>query len=140
VAARFADAGPRQWRLAVVHQPAAVLRDQDRADLLHGHDAALRRWSQAGVDLVLGGHIHLPYVIAMHEHDRALPRPLWVVQAGTAVSSRVRHEAGNSVNVLRALDAAAGRRCAIERWDWDAGRAAFGLARRDEVAAGGAAG
>jgi 3',5'-cyclic AMP phosphodiesterase CpdA len=140
VVERFTGAAPAQWRVAVVHQPAAVARDEDRGHLLHGHAHALRRWSEAGVDLVLGGHIHLPYVVALHERDPALPRPLWVVQAGTAVSSRVRHEAGNSVNVLRTLEAAAQRRCAIERWDWHAGRAEFGLARRDEVAAGGEAG
>ena len=55
-----------------------------------------------------------------------LPRAVWAVQAGTAVSRRVRSEAGNSVNVFRlgtdlaatdAGGAAALRRCVVERWD-----------------------
>ena len=57
------------------------------ADLLHGHDAAMRPWSSAGADLVLGGHIHLPYVLPLHERWPTLPRPMWVVQAGTAVAA-----------------------------------------------------
>ncbi len=41
-------------------------RSRDRANLLRGHQAALQAWSAAGADLVLGGHIHLPYTLAPH--------------------------------------------------------------------------
>ena len=51
--------------------------------------------------LVLGGHIHLPYVAPLHGSIEGLARRAWAVQAGTAVSRRVRHEAGNSVNLIR---------------------------------------
>jgi 3',5'-cyclic AMP phosphodiesterase CpdA len=136
VASRSAGAPSSQWRVAVVHQPVAALVAQDRANVLHGHAAAIRRWSAAGVDLVLGGHIHLPYVLALHERDRTLPRPIWAVQAGTAVSSRVRHEADNSVNVVRTLDAARGRRCRVERWDWSAPRAAFERSASHDLSTG----
>lgn len=116
------DRRPAQWRMVVVHQPVAVTRPQDRHDLLHGHAAALRAWAAAGADIVLGGHIHLPYVLAVHRQMAGLAQPIWAVQAGTAVSHRVRAEAGNSVNVVRA-DASAGpvhaRRCSVERWDHD---------------------
>ena len=133
-AACFAGASAAQWRVVVVHQPAAVVRDADARDLLHGHAGAVRRWCEAGVDLVLGGHIHLPYLVPLHERDTSLPRPLWVVQAGTAVSTRVRHEAGNSVNVLRTLEAEQGRRCRVERWDWQEKRGAFEVVKSDELA------
>ncbi|MBP8804838.1 MAG: metallophosphoesterase, partial [Pseudoxanthomonas sp.] len=83
VAGLLAAASPRQLRVVVVHQPAAVTRAGDRANLLRGHDAALQAWSVAGADLVLGGHIHLPYTLA----PQGLARRLWVLQAGTAVSS-----------------------------------------------------
>jgi len=112
VAARLARARPAQWRLVVVHQPVAVTREADRPNLLHGHEQAVRRWAEAGADIVLGGHIHLPYVLPLHEHRPGLPRPLWAVQAGTAVSDRVRSDAGNSVNLLRM-----GATCRVERWD-----------------------
>jgi UDP-2,3-diacylglucosamine pyrophosphatase LpxH len=63
--------------------------------------AAVARWAEAGADLILGGHIHLPYVRSLHEAvSRAVARA-WAVQAGTAVSSRVRGGQPNSVNVVR---------------------------------------
>lgn len=126
VAGLLATASPQQLRVVVVHQPAAVIRSRDRANLLRGHQAALQAWSVAGADLVLGGHIHLPYTLA----PQGLARRLWVLQAGTAVSSRTRAEVPNSVNIVRwnepsgAHDApapqgsAAGGSCLVEQWDF----------------------
>ena len=126
VAKLLSAASPQQLRLVVVHQPAAVAQVDERCNLLRGHDAALQAWSAAGADLVLGGHIHLPYTLALH----GLPRRLWVLQAGTAVSARTRPEAPNSVNILRWCEALgthgdlaqarAGKAesCLIEQWDF----------------------
>ena len=126
VASLLTAASAQQLRVVVVHQPAAVTRAEDHVNLLRGHQAALRAWSAAGADLVLGGHIHLPYTLAQH----GLARRLWVVQAGTAVSSRIRLEAPNSVNILRwgassgaraeraRAGAEAGKDCLIEQWDF----------------------
>lgn len=126
VASLLTAASAQQLRVVVVHQPAAVTRAEERVNLLRGHQAALRAWSAAGADLVLGGHIHLPYTLAQH----GLARRLWVVQAGTAVSSRIRLEAPNSVNILRwgassgaraeraRAGAEAGKDCLIEQWDF----------------------
>ena len=126
VARRCEQAPAAQWRIVVVHQPVAVPRPQEVHNLLHGREAAVRRWSAAGVDLVLGGHIHLPFVLPLHEQLTGLPRRLGAVQAGTAVSKRVRAEAGNSVNLIR-IDAGAGTtgpagaaaapQLQVERWD-----------------------
>ena len=132
VALRLRQATPQQLRVVVAHHPFAVPRDSEKRNLVHGHDRALRRWAEAGADLVLGGHIHLPAVMPLHERLPGLPRRMWVVQAGTAVSSRVRHDAGNSVNVVRLADADPAdiavpgrRRCRIERWDWQPDSAVF---------------
>jgi len=122
----LAAATPRQLRVVVVHQPAAVTQARDRPNLLRGCDTATRAWSAAGADLVMGGHIHLPYTLPMP----GLARRLWVVQAGTAVSSRTRPRVPNSVNVLRWGEATdeggfqtharvgAGDHCLIEQWDF----------------------
>ena len=126
VAKLLTAASPRQLRVVVVHQPAAVTQDRDRPNLLRGHRAATQAWSAAGADLVMGGHIHLPYTLAL----QGLARQLWVVQAGTAVSSRTRPNVPNSVNLLRWGAASAGPDdqlhngpeagacCLIERWDF----------------------
>ena len=129
VAQLVAGAAPAQLRVVVVHQPVAVPRTQDEPDLLRGHEPALQRWAAAGADIVMGGHIHLPYVMALP----GLARPLWAVQAGTAVSARVRAGVPNSVNLLRwGADAAPGC-CQVEQWDYSAESAAFVRAKVSEV-------
>jgi len=126
VANLLSAASPAQLRVVVVHQPAAVTQVRDRPNLLRGHTDAVRAWSAAGADLVMGGHIHLPYILALP----GLARRLWVVQAGTAVSSRTRPGVPNSVNVLRWGESSCGSRaeaslqseaancCLIEQWDF----------------------
>jgi 3',5'-cyclic AMP phosphodiesterase CpdA len=115
------QAGPRQLRIVVTHQPACVMRPEDEKDRLHGGEAALQAWSAAGADLVLGGHIHLPYVSDLCARAPSAPRQTYCVQAGTAVSHRVRHGTPNSVNLIRweAAPPAAPRVCRVERWDYD---------------------
>lgn len=125
VVRRLERARPAQWRMILVHHPVAVTRVQDHHNLLHGHEAAVQRWAAAGADLILGGHIHLPFFMPLRERWPQLSRAVWALQAGTAVSSRVRADAGNSVNIIRlgataaTLDSNADgqRHCVVERWD-----------------------
>ena len=118
-----------QLRVVVVHQPAAVTRAEDIPNRLRGHAAALQRWAAAGADLVMGGHIHLPYVLPVD----GLARPLWVVQAGTAVSSRVRSGMPNSVNLVRWGEHAAPGCCLVEQWDFSAADRAFARVKAVEL-------
>lgn len=136
VARRLERARPDQVRVLLVHQPMAVTRREDEGNLLHGRERAVRRWAAAGADLVLGGHIHLPFVMPLHETHARLARRVWVVQAGTAVSSRVRQGAGNSVNVIRRIDGGAGPRCVVERWDYAADADRFAAVEARELALG----
>ena len=129
VTRNLAAARPEQLRIVVVHQPVAVTRAEDVNNRLHGHAHALRRWSEAGADLVLGGHIHLPYVLQVH----GAARRIWAVQAGTAVSSRVRRGVPNSVNLLRWNAASSPPLCAIEQWDFSGTEQAFVCARVSHV-------
>jgi len=125
VADRLASATAAQRRVVVTHQPVLVTRPEDESNRLHGADAALRRWAAAGADLVLGGHIHLPFVRPVHEAGAGVSRALWAVQAGTAVSSRVRGGQPNSVNLLRPGAASGPRTCTVERWDHAASEGRF---------------
>jgi hypothetical protein len=70
----------------------------------------------------MGGHIHLPYVLPLRSRWPDLPREVWAVQAGTALSSRVRGGIPNSVNVIRT---GPGRGAVVERWDVDATAGVF---------------
>jgi 3',5'-cyclic AMP phosphodiesterase CpdA len=123
VASRLRSARAQQLRIVVVHQPVHVIRAEDFTNLLHGYEPAVMAWSAAGADLIMGGHIHLPYVRPLADHFADLPRRVWAVQAGTAVSHRVRHEAPNSVNVIRHHTKHV--TCEIERWDFAAASREF---------------
>src|SRR5690606_15466543 len=106
-------------------QPVHVIREKDITNLLINHEPAIREWAAAGADLVLGGHIHLPYVRPLNTADRRLASELWSVQAGTATSTRIREGISNSVHVIR-HDAASDRSvCLVEQWDFDEGRIDF---------------
>jgi len=136
-ASRFSRSTASQLRIAVTHQPVGVTRPEDETNLLHGHAEAVRRWAEAGADLVLGGHIHLPFIVPMHERC-ALTRPLWVVQAGTALSTRLRHETNNSINIVRRVHAPGegDRRCVVERWDYAEPKAEFEQVRVHKLVLG----
>jgi len=137
VVQRLSAARPAQLRVVVVHQPVGVTQPSDQTNLLRGHRAAAQAWSAAGADLVMGGHIHLPFTLALPD----LARRLWAVQAGTAVSMRTRPGAPNSVNVLRWGEACTGGAaladvqtdartnvrgcCHIEQWDFAPGDRGF---------------
>ncbi len=120
VAQRLRAAAQVRCRVVAVHQPVAVTRESDVSNLLHGHEAAVHAWAQAGADLIVGGHIHLPFVVPLRERWPALPRPMWAVQAGTALSTRVRGGVPNSVNLIDL-----GPQWAVERWDFDASAERF---------------
>lgn len=115
-ATRLRAARREQLRIVVLHHPVHVIFPEDERNLLHGHRQALRAWAHSGADLVLGGHIHLPYVRPV----TGLARTIWAVQAGTAVSRRVRDGAPNSVNILRYSPRALPLACAVERWNYAA--------------------
>ncbi len=116
VTQRLLHARPGQLRVVVTHQPVAVTLPEDEINLLHGRAHAVQCWSEAGADMVLGGHIHLPFVMALRPHFAAIPRDVWAVQAGTAVSARTRPEAPNSVNLIR-HSGTSPRAAVVERWD-----------------------
>jgi 3',5'-cyclic AMP phosphodiesterase CpdA len=128
VARRCESARSDKYRMVVVHHPMAVTTERDRENVIHGYEPAIRRWASAGVDVVMGGHIHLPFVLPMHERWPELQKPLWVVQAGTAISYRVRPNTANSINVFRVGERVKEmksmadlvlRHCEVERWDFN---------------------
>ena len=132
VSTQLDAADARKILIVVTHQPVHVIRAADEKNLVHGHEAAVREWSKAGADLIMGGHIHLPYVRSLSEHCADVRRRVWAVQAGTAVSHRVRHGVPNSVNVVRRAAADASS-CTVERWDYDHALQRFSLAQEHRL-------
>ena len=131
VARRLREARSKQLRVVMLHHPLVAAVESDQTNLARGREAAMRAWVDAGADILLGGHIHLPYV---------MPLPAWLsgtgtwaVQAGTAVSHRVRGGVPNSVNVLDWRPDLPGRICRLERWDFLAAAGEFVPAAQHEL-------
>ncbi len=133
VAVQLERATAAQLRVVALHQPidAPHLGEYagERQHRVRGYAQAQRRWAQAGADLVLGGHIHLPYVMTLG----GLARPLWAVQAGTAVSQRVRQGAPNSVNLIRWGQGCPAGVCTVEQWDYHAPTQAFARQKTHDI-------
>ncbi|MBD8525237.1 metallophosphoesterase family protein [Pseudomarimonas arenosa] len=99
-------------KIVVTHQPLWVERSSDLHNCCRGAERALQAWCEAGADVFLSGHIHLPFVAELPDHPGC-----WVVNAGTALSSRVRDGVPNSCNLIRYPTSEGPRCCAVERWD-----------------------
>jgi 3',5'-cyclic AMP phosphodiesterase CpdA len=123
VARQLRAANGSQLRIVVTHQPVLVLRASEAHNRVHGYHEAVRAWADAGADIIMGGHIHLSYVALLGEHFPELSRRCWAVQAGTAVSHRIRANHPNSVNLIHY--SAGSEQCSVERWDYDATSASF---------------
>ncbi|HYE90257.1 MAG TPA: metallophosphoesterase [Terriglobales bacterium] len=133
VASRMRACPPGKLRVVVTHQPMHVPLGRDESNLLRGYADAARAWAAAGADLLLAGHIHLPFVRPVSERVAGLARALWAVNAGTAVSRRVRAGGGehNCVNVIRY--AAGEAACRVERHEHDRAAARFQLAEATSI-------
>lgn len=134
VAQRLGEATPEQLRVVVQHHPVRAVEPSDTANLMHGREQAIPAWVDAGMDLVLAGHIHLPYVLPLSGSQGEQGRQAWTVQAGTAVSERVRGEISNSVNLICYQPDNHNPQCAVERWDYAHSSQRFELANTTPVA------
>ncbi len=130
VSQRLRATTPEQVRVVVTHQPVYVLKGSEVHNRLHGYDRAISAWSAAGADIIMGGHIHLPYIAPLHEHSDNVARRCWVVQAGTAVSCRVRKHQANSVNIIRRTEQLG---CVVERWDYSVSDDKFNCVTTQEL-------
>ncbi|MEO8012538.1 metallophosphoesterase [Polaromonas sp.] len=136
VVAELQRSEPGQLRIVVVHQPVHVMHAEDQHDRLRGWEPAVRAWSRAGADIVMGGHIHLPSLCDLSTRLAGLERRLWCVQAGTALSSRVRAGIPNSVNLLHCHGPGETPWCRLERWDFQAASGCFECVESSELTLG----
>jgi len=117
-AEKLSQQGLGRWKVLVAHHPFFVPagREHDRVD---GADAALPILEDAGVDLILTGHLHTQSVAGRDEHHAIV-----AAQAGTCMSTRLRGES-QSFNQLRF----AGTTMTIVNRVWDGGRFVDGASK-----------
>ncbi|TCP11254.1 3',5'-cyclic AMP phosphodiesterase CpdA [Crenobacter luteus] len=131
--AALAAAPAGALKVVVAHHPVDCLLDSDHANLMHGAHELVREGVAAGARLFLGGHIHHPFIRPLAARHGEPAGDAWVMQAGTAVSRRLRAGQGNSFNRLVLEPVVEGtRRVALERWDYRDEGAGFVLAERHE--------
>lgn len=90
---RLAEA-PQELKIAVLHHPLEHGPETEKR-LMRGASETLEVLSQHGANLVLSGHLHR----ASARPFRAAPDLLFV-EAGTGLSTRLRHDQRNTFNVL----------------------------------------
>lgn len=126
VSQRLKACSPTKRRFVVAHQPFGAMVSSDLENLQQGAEPALKAWAEAGLDAVIGGHIHLPYIRPLTQQYPELGREIWAVQAGTATSTRLRRAIPNSFNRLHIVHADNSRQILAERWDYQAGQFSLG--------------
>jgi len=123
----LASASPRQLRVVALHHPPLAA-----GGVLRGAAVAARCWDDAGVDLVLAGHVQQPDVTPLPGAPEHRP---WLVTAGPAAASQAlqstlpgatqnaTQNVKPSVNLI-GHDAVDG--CAwLQRWDFETASDAF---------------
>lgn len=93
----FAKAPAGACRVLVVHHPLVNGHNDSGSECIRGRGRLLEDLRACGVELVLSGHLH--HACARLAPGETGAAPILCVNAGTAISTRLRHEA-NSFNLL----------------------------------------
>ena len=104
-------------KILVTHHPFDVPADSHESDQIVGRARkALEALAGCGADVFLSGHLHATHVGHTADRYRIAGISALVVQAGTALSTRVRGET-NSFNLLRVSP----RHIEVDQYAWEGG-------------------
>jgi 3',5'-cyclic AMP phosphodiesterase CpdA len=94
------DEGGRRVKVVVTHHPFLPPPGDVGIDLVGRATRAMTVLDACNVDLLLAGHLHQGYAGDIRTHYPAARRAMIAVQAGTAISRRMRHGEANAYNLL----------------------------------------
>lgn len=97
---QLASVPPEVTRIIVAHHPFDLPDHFEERDLVNRAPRAMQAFSECGVDILMGGHMHASHAGSTAARYQLSEYAALVVQAGTATSTRGRGEV-NSFNVLR---------------------------------------
>jgi 3',5'-cyclic AMP phosphodiesterase CpdA len=109
----FCGEGDHRTRVLVTHHPFDLPLLADKRDLVGRAEMAMSGFGECMPDLLLAGHLHVhgAYTTAARYHLGN--RSAVVVQAGTAISTRMR-DARNSFNLIRVTPT----RLTVDHFEW----------------------
>ena len=120
-------AGSDRWKVVLLHHPFFEPEGGTPQDIVGGRDRALAMLHECGADVLLAGHLHRSWSRNTPEVHRLADRTLLAVQAGSAISTRLRGEK-NSFNVVDLGED--GASVTIHSWDPDKAAFAAGMSNR----------
>ncbi len=88
------------FKILVAHHPVDAILPSDEDNIAVNSEVAVKRCAKLGVNLIMGGHIHNQFVRRLTHRYPDLKAPVWVSQAGTAISARTRGGLPNSFTQL----------------------------------------
>jgi 3',5'-cyclic AMP phosphodiesterase CpdA len=95
------DRGGLRVKVVVTHHPFLPPPGDVGIDLVGRAARAITVLDACNVDLLLAGHLHQGYAGDIRTHYPAARRAMIAVQAGTAISHRMRQGEANAYNLLR---------------------------------------
>ena len=110
--------GGLRVKVVVTHHPFLPPPGDVGIDLVGRATRAMKVLDRCNVDLLLAGHLHQGYAGDIRSHYPAARRSMIAIQAGTAISHRMRNGEANAYNLLHIER----KRIVIEVRAWD-GRA-----------------
>ncbi|HET6250420.1 MAG TPA: metallophosphoesterase [Tepidisphaeraceae bacterium] len=89
---RLSAAPPGLTKVLVTHHPFIPPPGHPRENILRGASRALTAFEHCGVDVLLAGHLHRAYHNDVRSHHVGARQSVLSIQAGTATSTRRRHD------------------------------------------------
>lgn len=113
-------------KILVTHHPFDLPEGYDERDLVGRARMAMTGLAECGADVFLAGHLHVSHTGNTARRYNIQGHSALVIQAGTAISTRVRGEA-NSFNLLR-IDHS---NISVERIVWQLASTSFSVASQE---------
>lgn len=103
--------------IAAFHHPLDCAKPQDQKNLLRKRNQTIELLAHHQIDLIIGGHIHDPYVNLSTQRYPEVKRSMVIGVAGTCLSWRTRPGAPNSFNLIDIETLHAFPRISFSRYD-----------------------
>lgn len=88
-----------KWRVVATHHPLDCKQSVDEKNILLNAPEVMHLLAEKGVHMVVGGHIHDPFITTSAQRYPQLSQKVLISVCGTGVSSRTRRNAPNSFMV-----------------------------------------